>query len=151
MSAMESGTEMSPCPRGYRSPARDALHGVMMLSSRQGIEVRGSGRFGSSAARRMPPRALAMVGARRGLGWGRNNRTAARHRALFPNNPLRPSLLPPIDPVAVSPGIEKAQGSGSAPHHAPPSSFRTSNFSPFIVGFTARLISSHPNYLTPSP
>lgn len=56
MSAMEYGTEMSPCPRGYRWPARDALDGVMMLSSRPGMEVRGSGRFGSSAARRMRPR-----------------------------------------------------------------------------------------------
>jgi hypothetical protein len=40
MSAMGSGIEMSPCPRGYRSPARDALDAVMMLSSVQGMEVR---------------------------------------------------------------------------------------------------------------
>jgi hypothetical protein len=38
MSAMGSGTEMSPCPRGSRSQARDdALDAVMMLSLRAGI------------------------------------------------------------------------------------------------------------------
>jgi hypothetical protein len=130
MSAMESGTEMSPCPRGYRRPARDALDAVMMLSSRPGMEVRGSGRFGSSAARRMQPRPLALDRGRRALGWGRNNRTAARHRALSPNNPpARPSPMihrssSPIDPVRYrrplrteARGRTRRVSAPSCPHH----------------------------------
>lgn len=128
MSAMESGTEMSPCPRGCRLPARDALDAVMMLSSRPVMEVRGSG---SAAARRMQPRALVANGGRRALGWGRNNCTAARHRALSPNNPPArpwpnahgPSLFLPNRSCAVWPPIAYREGKGAGRRPMTPPSF----------------------------
>jgi len=86
MSAMESGTEMSPCPRGYRWPARDALDGVMMLSSRPGMEVRGLGGLGGPLHGGCSQGASARSGKVRARVGKEEAQTAARHRARFPNN-----------------------------------------------------------------
>lgn len=89
MRVLASGTEMSPCSRGYRNTARDAparRHDVLVDP---GMEER----FGSPARRRMLPSPPAPGEGRRALGWGRKKRTAARHRARFPTiPPARPSL-----------------------------------------------------------
>jgi hypothetical protein len=68
MSAVRSGTEMSPCPRGYRSSARDAshCHDAVVVS---GVVVRGSGSLGSPAARRKQPSPLATRRGRRAPHW----------------------------------------------------------------------------------
>lgn len=92
MSAVRSGTEMSPCPRGYSSPARDAshCHDAVVVS---GVVVRWSGSLGSPAARRKQQGPLATRRGRRAPHWSGFTAAAARHQAS-PSNPLRahPSL-----------------------------------------------------------
>lgn len=116
MSAVRSGTEMSPCPRGYRSPARDAsrCHDVVVVS---GVVVRGSGRLGSSAARRKPPSPLETEQGRRAASGGGITAVAARHRALLPQSPARPSLLP-ISILCTRKGVvRRVSAPSSCPHH----------------------------------
>jgi hypothetical protein len=157
MSAMESGTEMSPCPRGYRRPARDALDAVMMLSSRPGMEVRrvwevwvvcctadaakgASARRGKARARvgKEQPHCCTSPGAQ----------SQQSPCAAIAHDPL---LILPNRSCAVSPPIANrgkgAATAGPAPPHAPIIS--RFSLSPFITVPLASLCPSQPRLVMP--
>jgi hypothetical protein len=134
MSALESGTQMSPCARGYRWPARDALcsHDVVG-APRHGGERVWEVWVGCCTAEAAKP-----ASAERGIAHARTGQEQPRAlhvtRRSFPNprpcTPIPPSHIDHVSPRS-SRAVRKGEGAAERPMMPMPTSSCAAHRSPF--------------------